>query len=106
MYSPNETGEDYRLFPKEKFRGYTPPAPTLPRPCREHHEEWIKACKGEGSTLSNFDYAGPLTEMLLLGCVALRARSRIEWDAANLKITNNPKTNDLLRREYRKGWEL
>ena len=44
--------------------------------------------------------------MMLLGCTALRARSRIEWDAANLKITNNPKANDLLRREYRKGWEL
>jgi hypothetical protein len=44
--------------------------------------------------------------MILLGCAALRSRSRIEWDAPNLKTTNNPKANDLIRRAYRKGWEL
>ena len=56
--------------------------------------------------MSNFDYAGPLTETVLLGCVAMRARKRIEWDGTNMRVTNAPEANKFLRREYRKGWEL
>ncbi|MCB1236626.1 MAG: Gfo/Idh/MocA family oxidoreductase, partial [Verrucomicrobiae bacterium] len=48
---------------------------------RAHHAEWIAACKGEGKALSHFDYAGPMTEVVLLGNVALRAGAKIEWDA-------------------------
>ncbi|MDM8008186.1 MAG: hypothetical protein QUV05_18765, partial [Phycisphaerae bacterium] len=88
------------------FEDYEPPAPTLPRVTGEHHAEWIRACKGEGKTLSNFDYAGPLSEMVLLGSLAIRVRQRIEWDAANMKVTNVSKANDYLRRDYRKGWTL
>jgi len=55
--------------------------------------------------MSNFDYAGPLTETVLLGCVAMPARNRIEWDGPNMKITNVAEANQF-RREYRKGWEL
>jgi len=88
------------------FEDYEPPAPTLPRVTGEHHAEWVKACKGEGKTLSNFDYAGPLSEMVLLGSLAIRVRERIEWDAANVEVTNLPRANDYLRRDYRKGWTL
>lgn len=88
------------------FEDYEPPAPTLPRVTGEHHAEWIRACKGEGKTLSNFDYAGPLSEMVLLGSLAIRVRERIEWDAANMKVTNMSKANDHLRRDYREGWTL
>ena len=69
------------------------------------HLEWIQACKGEGQTLSNFAYAGPMTESVLLGNVALRAGKRIEWDAAAMKIKNAPEANAFLKTEYRKGWE-
>lgn len=70
-----------------------------------HHLEWIAACKGEGKALSNFDYAGPMTEAVLLGNVALRAGKRILWDSKNLKVTNAPEANQYVRTEYRKGWE-
>lgn len=70
-----------------------------------HHLEWIAACKGEGKALSSFDYAGAMTESVLLGNVALRAGKRIEWDAKKLKVTNAPEANDFIRNVYRKGWE-
>ena len=70
------------------------------------HLEWIQACKGEGKTLSNFDYAGPMTEAVLLGNVALRAGKRIEWDAKSLKSTNLPAVNEFVQREYRAGWSI
>jgi len=72
-----------------------------------HYEEWLLACKGGPRPVSNFDYAGPLTEIVLLGTLALRApRRRLEWDSANLKIKNAPDLNPYLHTEYRKGWTL
>jgi predicted dehydrogenase len=69
------------------------------------HLEWIAACKGEGKALSNFDYAGPMTEAVLLGNVALRAGTRIEWDSIRMKVTNSRDANRFIRTEYRKGWK-
>jgi predicted dehydrogenase len=66
-----------------------------------HHQEWIAACKGEGKTFSGFDYAGPMTEAVLLGNVALRMGKRIAWDAANLRVTNAPEAARFIRRDYR-----
>jgi predicted dehydrogenase len=71
-----------------------------------HRREWIAACKGGPPALSNFDYAGRLTEAVLLGNVALRAGKRIEWDATRMKVTNVPEADRYIRRAYRKGWEL
>ncbi|HXG49162.1 MAG TPA: Gfo/Idh/MocA family oxidoreductase [Methylomirabilota bacterium] len=71
-----------------------------------HHHEWIAACKGEGKALAGFDYAGPMTEAVLLGNVALRTGKRLEWDARNLRAPNAPEAAPFIRREYRKGWEL
>lgn len=65
------------------------------------HLEWIAACKGEGKTFSDFDYAGPMTEAVLLGNVALRTGKRIEWDADNLRVTNAPEAAQFVRRDYR-----
>jgi hypothetical protein len=57
--------------------------------------------------MSNFvDYAGPFTEAVLLGNVALRVGARIEWDSRNLRVTNNQDANRYVRREYRRGWEI
>jgi predicted dehydrogenase len=69
------------------------------------HLEWIAACKGEGKALASLDYAGPMTEAVLLGNVALRAGQRIEWDAKKLKVTNGAAANQFIRRQYRKGWD-
>ena len=72
-----------------------------------HYEEWLLACKGGAKPVSNFDYAGPLTETVLLGVLALRAPgTRLEWDAAALKVKNAPELNQYVHTEYRKGWEL
>ncbi len=106
LYSAANYGEGFKLLPEKDFEGYTPPAPTLPRAPKGHYQEWVDACKGVGKPMSNFDYAGPLTETVLLGCVALRAGEKIIWDGPRMKVTNCPKANDHIRREYRKPWTL
>ena len=72
----------------------------------DHYVSWADACRGVGTTTSNFDYAGPLTETVLLGTIAIRTRGEtLKWDAAALKVTNSPAADALLRKTYRKGWE-
>jgi len=95
----------YRLLPEREFAGYIEPKPTLAR-SPGHHAEWIEACKTGKPTGTNFDYSSRLTELVLLGNVALRAGRRIEWDAAALKITNGPLDDLFIHREYRPGWAL
>ncbi|MDB6053368.1 MAG: putative dehydrogenase [Verrucomicrobiales bacterium] len=83
----------------------TPPK-TLPR-SPGHYKEWILACKGGEPAGSNFpDYAGPFTEMVLLGNLAVRSGKKIEWDAKNLKSTNAPETASLVHKQYRPGWDF
>ncbi|MDX1946803.1 MAG: Gfo/Idh/MocA family oxidoreductase [Pirellulaceae bacterium] len=93
------------LLPEEKFTGFKAPEATIPRSVG-HHREWVEAIKTGGKTTSNFDYAGALTEAVLLGTIAYRSGERIEWDAANLKVTNSPAAQQLVHKEYRKGWTL
>lgn len=72
-----------------------------------HHKEWIEAVKTGGPTTCNFEYGGPLTEAVLLGNVSHRIGNKpIDWDAAALKVTNEPTANSLLHTEYRTGWTL
>ena len=71
-----------------------------------HHREWIDACKGGPRALSNFDYAGPLTETVLLGVIATKTGKQLQWDAANMHVTNVPEANEYVRPEYRQGWTL
>ncbi|HTI69619.1 MAG TPA: Gfo/Idh/MocA family oxidoreductase [Candidatus Limnocylindria bacterium] len=73
---------------------------------RSHYEEWIAACKGGPKAYSNFDVAGPITETVLLGNVALRAGRRIEWDAKAFKVSNIKTANAFVRSPYRKGWDV
>ncbi|MFH2002689.1 MAG: Gfo/Idh/MocA family oxidoreductase [Planctomycetota bacterium] len=104
LYSPDDYGENWLLQPKEKFEAMASVAPTLPRCSGQHHEEWIQACKGGAPAMSNFAYAGPLTETLLLGNVAMNTGRKLDWDGANCKVTNCDDANALVRRNYRKGW--
>ena len=112
FYSPNDYGETHVLLPRDKFKGYQPPEPMLPRctgPGDEdaHHlAEWAWSCRGGKPSMSNFSYAGRLTETILLGNLALRAGSRIEWDAKNQQVTNLPEANKFVRREYRTGYTI
>jgi predicted dehydrogenase len=93
-----------KLVPEEKFAGFQAPAPTIPDSIG-HYAEWIKACKTGSPTTCNFDYAGALTETVHLGNIAYRTGKKIEWDAANLQVTNAPEAMRFVRRKYRKGWE-
>ena len=101
---------NWRMYPDERAKQYGTPPVKLPRSAG-HHQEWIDACKGGPAAGSNFDWAGPMTETILLGNVALRSQLRedltqtkLEWDAAKLGFTNHDAANQFLRREYRKGW--
>ncbi len=98
-------GGDPVLLPVEKFADFKPPAPFLPT-SPGHHQQWIEACKTGSRTGSNFGYAAPFTEIVLLGNVAFRAGTPIEFDPASLKVTNHPAANQYLSKAYRPGWEV
>jgi predicted dehydrogenase len=97
----------HRLFPEKDFADFKAPPTTIPDSVG-HHKEWVLAClkNDPGATTCRFDYAGPLTEAVLLGNVAYRSGKELEWDAASLKATNAPGADEFLHYEYRKGWEL
>ncbi|MCP4891093.1 Gfo/Idh/MocA family oxidoreductase [Rubripirellula sp.] len=116
LFSPDDYGAKYFLLPEEKFTDYQPPEQRLPRiPFKgggDQRQKWefVATVKGEyePGTMSNFGYAGRLTETILVGNLALRAGEgqRIEWDPVNLKSTNRPEVNQYVAREYRSGWEI
>jgi hypothetical protein len=92
-----------QLFPQEKYKGYQPPDVVD----QNHYHQWVEACLGNGRTSASFSYAGPLTEALLLGVVANRFPDRqLLWDADKLTVTNVADANKLIRRTYRKGFEV
>ena len=108
LYVPNYWGAGSFLS-GAKMEDFKNVPETLPKPPgfeRNHHEEWLNACKGGPKALSNFDYAGPMTEAVLLGDVALRAGKKILWNSEKLTVTNAPEANQYLRTEYRKGWQM
>ncbi|MHC4502997.1 MAG: Gfo/Idh/MocA family protein [Planctomycetota bacterium] len=91
-----------RLIPESRMKSYKRPPKTIPRvPRGDPFGEWIRACKGGPKPGSNFDYSGPLSEAVLLGNVAIMARKKIEWDGKNLRCTNVPEANELVRKKYR-----
>jgi predicted dehydrogenase len=105
-------GAGYALIPESRAREYGNPPRTLPRSAG-HYQEWIDACKGGSAGGSHFAWAGPLTEAVLLGNVALRPEMRDEmstkkllWDGANLRFSNSDAANKFLKREYRPGWDM
>jgi len=94
-----------RLIPETAMQVYEKPAKTIPR-SPGHHKEWLDACKGGAPALSNFDFAGPMTETVLLGNIALLTGKKLYWDAEKMKITNDEEANQYLHRTYREGWSL
>ena len=99
-------GHSPRLIPESKMKAYERPPQTLARSIG-HHEEWIKACKEGTPTESGFDFAGPLTEAVLLGTVCVRVGgTKLIWDSDNMKVTNIAEANEYLQYEYRPGWTL
>ncbi len=95
-------------------QSYRPPKQTIPRlkgkrrwgKASRHEDDWLRACKGGPPTCSRFEVAGPLTEIVLLGNIALLSDTPIEWDSKNMKIVNEPDLNTHIRRRYRREWTL
>ena len=97
-------------------------AQTIKRVPEGHYVQWVNACiagKGNQELSSSFDYAGPLTEAILMGNLALRSwnikgadgnsfpgRKKLLWDAKNMKVTNFDEANQFVKRAYRQGWSL
>jgi predicted dehydrogenase len=94
-----------RLLPKSLHDAIGKPPQKLPRiPHEEHEMNWVAAAKGTAQASCPFEYASRLTEVMLLGVVALRAGKKIEYDGAAMRITNVPAANDYLQRQPRQGW--
>jgi uncharacterized protein YuzE len=94
-----------RIIPETKMKAYKRPAKTLPR-SKGHHRNWIDACKNGGATVSNFEYGAKLTELILLGNLAIRAGKRIYWDAEQMKVKGMGQLDSIIREEYIAEWDL
>jgi predicted dehydrogenase len=112
LYSPNDYGAVYQLLPRDNFKDFEKPEWTFKKPPSGDNDtaqmkELAEAITGGGEATSNFpDYAGPLTETILLGNLAIWSGKKIEWDAKNMKATNAPELDWLVKHEYREGWSL
>jgi predicted dehydrogenase len=106
LYSPDDYGGQSFIVRGDEVEQVHGDPQRLPK-SPGHHTEWIRAAKGGTPAMSNFDYAGMLTETVLLGNVAIRAQGKqLEWNGPELKIANVSEANQFLRREYRNGWSL
>ena len=94
------------LIPLSRMRGFQQPDKTLPRIKGSHEKNWLDACKGGARACSHFDYSGPLTELVLLGNLAIRTEGPLQWDGPRMRVTNNEAANQYVQRPYRQGWTL
>ncbi|EKF56354.1 dehydrogenase-like protein [Galbibacter marinus] len=116
-----------KLYLNDGTTEFGPEGDVMEEPEYGHHRKWVDACKAgfnskehKGLT-SSFDYAGPMTETVLMGNLAIRSymlrketgnkvqyygRKKLLWDGDNMKITNLEQANQFVTREYRKGWEM
>lgn len=104
-----EYGGSARLLPDERMADYTMPDPWIERmPGNDPYRAWLRACKGGPAASSNFGYAGPFTEIVLLGALAQRANAPIIWDAENMRVVNSEAQHaqQWVKREYRGSWTL
>ena len=113
LFSPNDYGAKFTFTPEKDFAGVQTAKPEKAVAGVDKDEdsymkkEWVEAIKANKPALaaSNFDYAGRLTEAMLLGNIAVRfAGTKLEWDAAKLRFTNSDAATKLVSKEYRKGW--
>jgi predicted dehydrogenase len=94
-----------RLLPAGRAESFTKPPQTLTR-SKGHHRDWLDACKGGPPASSHFEYGARLTELALLGVLALRLRQRVDWDAAEMEARGIGEAEPIIREPYRQGWEI
>jgi predicted dehydrogenase len=104
MICPGLGGKPF-LLPEDRNETYAAPAKTIAR-SKGHHRDWIDACKGGPAASSHFEYGAKLTELLLLGVLSLRTGKPIQWDGPNMKATNAPEAEAIIKESYRPGWEV
>jgi predicted dehydrogenase len=103
LYSPYDSGSRPILLPDEKYKEFKQPEVKGDN----HYLQYVEAVRGNDKTSAPFSYSGPLTEMVLLGCLATRfPKSDLQWDSKALKFTNAEEANKFVRKTYRKGWEV
>jgi len=108
FFSKNDYGAEFTLLPRDKYGAdFKKPEVQFER-SPGHFKEFVEAIQAGDpkKAHSNFDYAGRLTETVLLGVVALKVGSRVEWDAQGMKVKNNPDADQYIRRDYRKGFSI
>src|SRR5882724_5643733 len=105
VYGSHGAGQ-VRLIPQAKADAYKKPERTIPR-VKEHHWDWLQAIRNGTKSGSDFSYGGPLTEVALLGVIAIKfAGNKLEWDAKAMRFKNSNEANQSLNPPYRKGWML
>jgi predicted dehydrogenase len=99
-----------QILPDARRQEYADPAPSIERVAQNaapHERDWIRACKDGKPASSSFEYGGPLTEMVLIGVLAIRMKDhRLDWDGDSLTVTNNPEANALVNPPAREGWAV
>jgi predicted dehydrogenase len=113
IFSPDDYGSQFfirmndekELKPSKEHEALNAIPESIPR-SPGHYVEWIDAIKGGRAAYSNFDIAAYLTEIILLGCVALRVGQKLEWDGPKMRAKNTKEAAQYVKREYRKGWKL
>jgi predicted dehydrogenase len=97
-----------RIIPEAKMKDYKRPDPTIPRVPRGHHQtDWLRAIRKGAKAGSDFSYGGPLTELAMLGVIAIKmAGTKLEWDAEAMRFTNSEEANRHVNPPYRAGWTL
>ena len=101
-------GRSPRLIPEARMKQFTQPPKTIERvPGGNHEADWLRACKTGKPAGSNFDFAGPFAESVLMGNLAIRYPNReLLWDGEKMEVTNDKAANAYVRRQYRQGWAL
>ncbi|MBN1342871.1 MAG: Gfo/Idh/MocA family oxidoreductase [Phycisphaerae bacterium] len=102
-------GRNLKVIPDNVMKDAAPPESLerVPGGVDGHEKDWIRACKDGKPSSSNFDYAGPLSETVLMGNLAVRFPDRkLLWDGEKMEVTNDPAANAFVRRQYREGWTL
>lgn len=94
-----------RIIPETKMKEYKLPPKSLKR-VGGIYRDFINACKTGTQASSHFDYSGPMTEVILMGLIAMRTDEKLYWDGPNMKVTNHEPANAYVRPEYHNGWVL
>lgn len=103
-------GRNPQLIPESRMQAFAAPVQTLDRiPGGQdgHEQDWVRSCKGGAPASSNFEFSGPLSEMVLMGNLAVRyPNRRLLWNGGQMEVTNDAEANSYVKRQYRQGWTL